>query len=150
MSNPELGTVDFWERLRVNPSDLAREVCTIDVINLDQTLQEQPALRAWVNAAFEVARIAEERCKWDVTRTRALALLAGKKKKDPDTEKPKTVSVLEAEVDTNPSVEEAMTKLHAQQDVTGGLRAMTKALDDRKDMLVQISAKQRKEREDYQ
>jgi hypothetical protein len=140
----DLGTQDFWKRLRSDPAQLAAEVCTVDVVALDETLQKHPALRAWVNAAHEVARIAEERLKWELTKTRAVVLLR-EKKRGPN----KTVSVLEAEVDSSVEVEEATNKLLAQQEVRVALRAMANALEDRKDMLIQIAAKQRKELEDY-
>ena len=42
-----------------------------------------------------------------------------------------------------------MGALLDQQEKRGALRAMSDALEDRKDMLIQIAAKQRKERGDY-
>jgi len=146
-----LGTKEFWQRLLGDPTALAAEVCSIDVANLDETLQKQPALRAWVNAAYEVARINEERRKWDVTKARARAFIQAKTEVDPETGKPlsKTIATLEAEVETNPDVLEATGKLLSQQEIKGVLRAMANALEDRKDMLIQIAAKQRAEMKDY-
>lgn len=152
----DLGTKEFWKRLQDDPAALAAEVCSVDVANLDQTLQRHAALRAWVAAAFEVARITEERLKWELTKMRAMVLLTAKIQRDPHTgdekgknQKVKTLAVLEAEVDTHCDVQDCTTALHNQQEIKGVLRAMTTALEDRKDMLIQIAAKQRQEAADY-
>lgn len=148
----KLGSTDFWKKLKDDPTHLAAEVCTIDMVNLDETLQRHSALRAWINAAHEVARISEERLKWELTKARAVALLKAKAEPDPDnpgdTPKAKTVGVLEAEVETNTIVEKAKGTLLQQQEKRGVLRAMTDALKDRTDMLVQLSARQREEMKD--
>lgn len=145
----ELGSAQFWKRLDENPAALAREVCFVDVVNLDETLQQHAALRAWINAAYESARIIVERAKWDETKARALGMLRAKSAVDPDTGKFKTVQILEAEVDADERVERTVQLVHTAQDRAGALRAMSKALEDRKDMLVQIAAKQRQELKDY-
>ena len=145
----DLGTTAFWDRIKKDPARLASEVCSVDVINLDETLQHHAALRAWVNAAYETARIGEERIKWEETKARAIALLAAKAEPDPDTGKPKTVAVLNAEVDLTQEVQTIVDQLLNQQEMRGTLRAMTNALEDRKDTLIQIAAKQRKELGDY-
>ncbi|KKK44505.1 hypothetical protein LCGC14_3167000 [marine sediment metagenome] len=146
----QLGDKEFWDRLAKDPKLLAAEVCTVDLVNLEDTLQKHPALRAWVNAAHEGARIREERFKWEVTKASAIALLRAKKKKDPDTDKPKTLAVLEAEVIGDRAVQTATKKLHDIQEERAALRAMATALEDRKDMLIQIAARHRKEMSDYQ
>lgn len=145
----ELGSEEFWRRLAVEPTRLAAEVCFVDVTNLDATLQKHPSLRAWINAAYESARIEEERARWDVTRARALQMLAAKSALDEHTGKYKSVVVLEAEVDGSERVKETMDTLLAAQEKRGALRAMAQALEDRKDMLIQISAKQRQEMREY-
>jgi len=145
----ELGSKEFWKSLDENPAALAHDVCSIDIRYLDETLEKHPGLRAWVNAAHEVARVQEERAKWEVTKTRAAMLLTAKQQKDLDTGKPKTVTVLEAEVEQHPDVIAAVEHLFKQQEVRGALRAMADALEDRKDMLIQIAAKQRKEQAEY-
>ena len=145
----KLGTGAFWKKLTDDPARLAAEVCSVDVVNLDDTLQHHAALRAWVSAAHETARINEERIKWEETKARAIALLAAKAIPDPDTGKSKTVAVLNAEVDLTKAVQTIVDRLHNQQEIRGTLRAMTNALEDRKDMLIQIAAKQRKELGDY-
>jgi hypothetical protein len=145
-----LGTTEFWERLSFEPARLAAEVCFIDVVNLDDTLQQHASLHAWVNAAEESARIGEERARWNVTRSRAIAILDAKSTPDQQTGKPKLAAVLEAEADTALAMQVAMDELHVAQEKRGALRAISRALEDRKDMLIQISAKRRQEESNYQ
>lgn len=142
----ELGTVAFWERLKEDPKRLAAEVASVDLVNLQVTLQQHSGLRAWIAAAFEQARVEEERVQFRLTQARARALLKAKEVEDPHTEKPKTVSVLQAEVDIDPAVVQLQDDLFVIQDKRGGLRAMNTALDDRLQMLIQISSNQRAER----
>lgn len=144
-----LGSQEFWARLREDPALLAAEVCTIDLVNLDATLTSHPALRAWVNASFETVRIEEERARWEVTKARARALLAAKAEKDPDTGKTKTVAIIEAEADSEAAVQHAVAALLDVQMRRAALRAMATALEDRLQMLIQISVKRREEARDY-
>lgn len=148
-SSTELGSPEFWARLKTEPEALAAAICSVDVQNLDLTLQQHAGLRAWVNAAHEVARIAEERAQWEVTKTRAGMLLAAKAEKDSHTGKDKTVAVLNAEVDVNGAVVTAEGVYLDAQEKRGVLRAMSNALEDRLQMLIQLSAKQRQEAKDY-
>lgn len=145
----ELGTSDFWKRLKDDPARLAAEVCMVDIVNLDATLQHHPALRAWVNASHEVARIQEERLKWEETKTRARVYMEAHNEPDPVTNKTKTMATLEAEVDLHPHVQIIVKKLLEQQATRAAFRAMSNALEDRLQMLIQIAAKQRKELQDY-
>lgn len=145
----ELGSADFWNRLKQDPELLAAEVCSIDLGDLDTTLQHHPALRAWVNAAYEGAAVEVEQAKWNVGKARAVATLTVKKQKDPDTAKPKTVQVLAAEVDDDENVGQCNIDLWRALEKRGALRAMAHALEDRAQMLIQISAKQRQEAKDY-
>lgn len=145
----ELGSQEFWDQLAANPARLAAEVCAVDVTNLDLTLQQHPALRAWVNATHEVARIEEERAKYELTKVEATTFMAVKKVLDADTGKAKTVDALKAEVAAHPDVLAAQEALINAQEKRAVLRAMADALEDRLQMLIQIAAKQRKELEDY-
>ena len=135
----DLGSAEFWQRIQTEPAKLAAEVCFVDVANLEVTLQKQPGLCAWVNAQFEVARIEEERAKWVLTVAHARALLAATG----------TVDERQATAHTAVAVLAAQEALFAAQEKRGALRAMAKALDDREQMLIQISARQRKEIETY-
>lgn len=141
----ELGSDEFWTRIAQDPARLAAEICFVDVANLDTTLQRHAGLRAWVNAAHEVARTDEERAKWELTKARALAYQKARADLDPISGKAKTVQALEAEVDLAESVQAATERLLTTQAKRGSLRAMADALEDRKDMLIQIAAKNRQE-----
>jgi hypothetical protein len=145
----ELGSGEFWERLSSDPRRLAAEVCLIDMSRLDEMLQRHPSLRAWINAAHEVARAEEERAKWELNKAKTRSYLASKKEKDPDTGKPKTVGVLEAEVEQDEEVQKVTDHLLSLTQKRAALRAMADALEDRKDMLIQIAAKRRAEMRDY-
>lgn len=149
MKDVELGSADFWQKLADNPAKLAAEVCLIDVSNLDRMLQRHAALRAWVNATYELARVADDRAKWELTKAQSRALLAAKAILDPTTGKNKTVPVLQAEVDGDEEVQAAMEKLLMLSEKRAALRAMAGALEDRKDMLIQIASKRRKEMGDH-
>ncbi len=146
----ELGSPAFWDLLTTNPSLLAKKVAEIDLIDLERTLQEHPGLRAWVGAAYETARIREEEAKWGLTKAKARAFIEAKKELDPDTGKWKSVATLEAERDLSEEVNDATNELHEAQALRGSLRAISDALQDRRDMLIQISARQRQEAEEFQ
>lgn len=144
----ELGSKEFWDRLASDPKALAVEVCTIDLVDLDRTLYQHPGLRAWINVAFENAQTEKERAEWKVTKARAAAFLKAKEVPDPQTNKQKNADTCKAEAEQSPELEAAMQELFVAQDKLGALKAMAKALEDRKDMLVQISANRRKERDE--
>ncbi len=112
--------------------------CRIDLANLDAALSRHAALFAFAMAAFEMARVGEARAKWraDVVKgEQATRLLASGK----------TVSAAEKTIPTVPEVKTVMEELLTAQMVTGRLRALISGLEHRRDMLVQISAKQRQE-----
>lgn len=145
----ELGGAQFWSDLRMDPKALAATVCHIDLNDLERTCQRHPALRAWINAAHETARMNEEKAEYALKLAQARALLQAKSEKDAHTDKAKTVQVLDAEVQLNEEVQRLTALLHAAQDERGGLRAMSNALEDRLQMLIQLSAKRRQEEQDY-
>lgn len=146
----ELGSAEFWEQLGRSPEYLAAQVCSIDAVNLDDQLHKHAALRAWVNAAHESAKIHEERMRWELTKVRARVLLAASatpvaEVDDKGKKKGKTVGVLEAEVENDRDVQAATQNLLESQEKRVALRAMADALEDRLQMLIQISANRRKE-----
>ncbi len=144
-----LGSPAFWDLLKGSPERLAQEICSIDLVDMDLTLQQHPALRGWVNAAFETSKIAEERAKWILNKTKAQAFITAKESNDPATGKPKNIASLEAEVELNSDVINAFEEYLTQARTRAVLRAMADALGDRKDMLIQIAAKQRHEASDH-
>jgi hypothetical protein len=145
----ELGSEEFWDQLHQNPARLAYEIAQIDLTDLQSTLQRHPALRAWVSATYENARIVEERAKWELTKIKAIATLQAKATVDADTNKNKTVAVLDAEVETNEAVLAAVAVLLEAQEKRATLKAMVDSLEDRVQMLVQLAARQREESRDY-
>lgn len=137
-----LGTDTFWTELKERPAELARRICEVDVADLHGTLQRHSALRAWINAAHETAKIHEERCKWKLTRVRARVRF--EIKEDPDLDA-RTVADLDAAVELHPDVVSATDTYLDAGGVRAALRAMSDAMEDRKDMLIQISANMRRE-----
>lgn len=145
----DLGSPEFWQQLRDNPSLLAATVCSVDVVNLDETLQHHASLRAWVGATYEMAEIEEERAKWELTKARALAMMKAKETPDEKTQKAKILDVLKAEVEMDEQVMACMEAYLSAGEKKAALRGMIRGLEDRKDMLVQIAAKQRLEQKNY-
>ena len=135
----ELGSAEFWKRAEVEPAKLAAEICFIDISVLEEVLQRHAALRAWMLAQHEVARIAEERAKWKLTMEHARALVAAKG----------TVDERKAQAEIAEPVQAAQEAVFVAQEKRGALRAMADALEDRTQMLIQLSAKQRQEQKDY-
>lgn len=146
----ELGSTEFWERLASAPERLGAEVCMVDMANLEQTLQHHASLRAWVNAVHEVAETEYAAAKWELTKTEALVLLRLRAETDTIGQLVKrTDKVLQAETEASPEVAEANQAVLQAARKRGALRAMASALEDRKDMLIQISASRRKENAEY-
>ena len=140
----DLGSKEFWERLESDPKKLAAEVAFVDLTNLEEVLRKQPSLRAWVNAAHEVARIEEGRAEFALTKARARATLRAQ-----EVHKVKTGDVLKSEAALDPEVISCTEALFVAQRKRGALRAMADALEDRLQMLIQLSANQRKEKNEY-
>lgn len=141
----ELGSVEFWKHLESDPKLLAAEVCKVDTVNLEQTLERHSGIRAWVNAAHESARIEEAKAEYEVTKARARALLKSRESDDQHTGKAKIADILKAEVELDKDVDALTQRLFDVQMKRGALRAMSTAMEDRLQMLIQISANQRKE-----
>lgn len=145
----ELGSPEFWERVKSDPAALAYEVCRVDLTDLRLTLQTHASLRAWVGAVHEQARVEEERAKFELTKRRAIAMMTAKATPDPVSGKAKTVGVMEAEMELDADVAAAQAALFRAMEKRGALRAMVESLTERRDMLVQLSAKQREEEREY-
>ncbi len=146
---PDLGSTQFWEQVDMDPERLAAEVCFIDVPALDLMLQRHASLHAWVAAAYELARVDEEKAKWGVVQAEAEALLLAREQPDQVTGKPKIADVLKAEAATAKEVKAAMKAQFSAARRRAALRGMDKGLEARSDMLVQLSARQRREHDNY-
>lgn len=141
----QLGSTEFWHRLREDPSRLCYEICLIDLTRLDITLAQHPALVAWVNAQHETARINEARAKLEVTKERARAVLRARAARAEGD--PQSVVAANAKLDTE--VEEKERLWLAWQTQRGVLKALMEALDDRESLLVQLSVRNRGEHRVY-
>lgn len=145
---PDLGSAEFWQQLSEQPEMLCYLVCSVDLVNLELTLQRHASLRGWVNAAHETAKIQEDSAKWERDKAEARALINARNTLDAKGKAP-PVEVIKAQAILDPEVEAAMITLRAAEGKRGALRAMSYALEDRKDMLVQLSAQRRKEKGEY-
>lgn len=143
----ELGSPEWWEQLTEYPALMATQVCEIDMSDFEGMLERHASLHAWVNATHEAARVEEDRAQWEVTREQAMQTLHFKGVPDATTGKLPTVEVLKAEVNASEQVKAAMEKLFDAQQKRGALRAMADALEDRLQMLIQLSALRRREME---
>lgn len=141
----EMGSPAFWQRLANDPRLLAAQVCSIDAVNIELTCQQHAALRAWVNAAYEVARTEEMKAEFEQTRARARALLEAQKTLSAATGKPKTVDVMKAEMELTAEVIAADDAYLVAREKVAALKAMSNAGEDRLQMLVQLAARQRQE-----
>lgn len=141
----ELGSPEFWKRLADDPRAVAAQVCSIDLVNIEQTMQHHSALRAWLNAAHESARIDEMSAEFEQTRARARAMIKAQESLSAVTGKAKTVDVLKAEVELAPEVIDADKAYVAARERTGALKAMSSAGEDRLQMLIQLASRQRAE-----
>lgn len=141
----ELGSADFWNRLATDPKQLAMEVCTIDLNDLERTMYQHAGLRAWIGTVCENARVEKSKAEWRLEKAQASAFLTAKGANDPQTNKPKNVDTCKAEALLSPEVEAAQQALFGADEKYGALKAMVSALEERKDMIVQIAAKRRQE-----
>lgn len=127
--------------LEADPEDVPRLVakaCAIDLGDLESTLQKHPGLYAYVVARFEMARIDEYRAKrlLEIEQAGAFKALV---------EELSAVSRAEKLVDLDEDVikqKEVVTEAYA---LTARLKALLAGFDHRRDMLLQISSRQRAE-----
>lgn len=147
-----IGDDAWWERLAEDPKRMAAEVCHIDVVNLDKTLRQHASKRAWFNAAHETARIEEAQAEFEVVKARARAVLRSKEGQAPGLKRGqgKSVEIIKAEAETDAEYITAMEIYLDARRRRAALKAISEALEDRLQMLMQISANQRKERHDSQ
>lgn len=116
------------------------EYCRIDLANLDLALSRHAALYAYSVAAYELAKVQEARAKWKLEGTKAMVFGAL-------TEKDSKIAVAAADkkIPLAIPVKEAMEEMLTIQSTVARLRGLAAGLEHRRDMLVQISARQRQE-----
>lgn len=136
--------------LREAPADEIVRVVSINVGDIQATMAKQPALFGYVSALSEGAGIEAQKCKREVERAKADVDVAISAYFKANTGNP--VGRLEKEVDDVDTVKAARAVLYAAQDRLDAanakhsyLVALTKSLEQRRDMLVQISAGQNRE-----
>lgn len=118
------------------------EYCTINTQDLETALARQASLYSYAVAGHEIAEVDQAKAKFSLDKAKATSygILLDQKPKAPDT-------ILSKEILTLPLVTKAQDDLIRAMGVCARLKALVSGLEHRKDMLVQISAKQRRERE---
>lgn len=114
--------------------------CRIDLANLDTALARHPALYAYTVAAYELSKVQEARKKWEVEEAKAFTYQALQA-----VDQKTSVSSADKKIPNSANVKAAMESLFSIQGVVARLKALSAGLEHRRDMLVQISAKQRQE-----
>lgn len=139
----KLAPPDFSQILNPEADQLAvsqeiAEYCRIDLANLDIALERHPSLYAYTSACFEMAKVAEARAKWDLETTIAntFSIVMNKDSK-------MTATAAEKVVKTYPAVTQAAATHHEKMLITARMKGLANGLEHRRDMLVQISARQR-------
>lgn len=143
MGNDE--TIDLSELLepKTDNREAQRSIanyCRINLQNLDQALERHPALFAYAVACFEMAKVQEAQKKWnlEVTKSTSYQFLM-------DSDPKMTVAGADKKIPSIPAVASAVAELHEAMSVVGRLKGLVDGLGHRRDMLVQISARQRQE-----
>jgi hypothetical protein len=130
-----------WEAL--NGDDPAAEiarVCAIDVTDMETVMQAHPALFGYASASYEVARAQQSTAEWSLDRTKA-AVFEEKKAEDPKA----SVSGIKEVLENDPKVIAASNEVLQSTRRALLLKSLVNALDHRRDMIIQISARHREE-----
>lgn len=119
---------------------LVADYCKIDLANLEIALSRQASLYAYTVAAFEMSKVDEARKKWQLEAAEGEvyeALMRSSEKM--------TVAAANKITPKAAPVKEAQEAIFKAQGVSARLKALVSGLEHRKDMLIQISARQRQE-----
>jgi hypothetical protein len=122
------------------PEEEIARVARINLADLTSTMETHAALYGFAAARYERAKVEEIQAKAEVERTRAdvfLSIAAS----DPSM----AVNRLERRVETSEELRKAITAYHTAARNAGDLKALVNALDHRRDMIVQIASRQKKE-----
>jgi len=116
------------------------EYCRIDLANLDEALSRHAALYAYTVAAYEMAKVQEARAKWslEMIKSEVFKILGQQDKRV-------TVAAAERRIPLAVTTQAGAQTLFDAQVLTARLRALVMGLEHRRDMLIQISARQRQE-----
>lgn len=131
-----------WQRLHSSDNEeYMIEVLSINLTHIENTLQNQPALYGAAELGFEAAETAVFHAKEALTKAETGVFNVIQKR-----EKGLAVAKTDRLVAADPDVEEARYQLIEAQATRGRARALCKGLTQRKDMLIQISSRQKAER----
>ena len=139
MAQLKKGWVDF-ERLAAMPEAYVAELCRIDLADIMGTLEMHSALYAYASATHEMAKVAEVQAKAEMEKVKAQTFL-DLAARDPSL----PVNRLERTVEVDPAYQTLVSRYHAALRQAGILKALVGGLDHRRDMLIQIASRQRRE-----
>jgi hypothetical protein len=124
------------------------DFCHINLSDLQTALARHAGIYAYASATYEAFQVQEARDKWSKEQAESQAFdkllqdwAKNKEGKDP------TVSGSTLKIRLDPTFSAAQQRLLDTQSTIGRLKALVKGLEHRKDMLVQVAARQRREEE---
>lgn len=127
-----------WEELHKNPEYEVARVCTINTANLEHALENHAAIYAYANAAYAKARADKGRVEWQYEQAVARAFADLR-------EEGKAIGEAKETAETDEAVRTLKKKvLEADREVRI-LYALVQGLEHRRDMLVQLAARERAE-----
>lgn len=135
--------IDF-DKLKEAPAETVAKHCSINLANLEETMQNHPSLYAYAVASYETARAAEARAKWNEERVRAEVF-----NQIQDEEPGLAIGRTERRVDDHADVVDASAKRFRLAREVAALKALVRGLEHRRDMIQQIAARQREELKSY-
>lgn len=122
------------------PEKTVANLCRIDVSDMITTMQQHPPLFGYVAASYEQAKIAEEQAKDEVDRIKAQVFM------DMANEDPSLpVNRLERLTVMHDKYQLALEHHRDLAARTGRLKALMNTMEHRRDMIVQIHSRQKKE-----
>lgn len=127
-----------WEKLKEDPAYECSRLCQINTANLVDALEKHAALYAYVNALYEKARATETRREWQYEQEKAQVFAQLRAEGTAIGEASETAEL-------NEQVKEARKAYMKAEEKRRLLWALVDSLDTRKDMLIQLSARQRAE-----
>ncbi len=135
MTGPTTPALDF-DLLAQDPAREAARVCTINVANLDQAIERHPALFAYVHSHWSIAKAAEEAAKWKYEQAVGDAFSAARLSGE---------ALGAAKIMSTQAipVQELKMALLACSRFTRQLDSVVRGMEHRRDMLVQLSARDR-------
>lgn len=141
----ELDQIDLSDllELETDEREAHRQIakyCRIDLAALDTALERHPALFGYSVACHEMAKVRESQAKWDleVALAQAFEIVTNQDAK-------LTATAADRKIKMVPIVQGAAKAHRDAMVVCSRLKGLVNGLEHRRDMLVQIASKQRKE-----